>query len=101
MPSNSAELEAAVRVSPNNIAAAFAKTLGKMVEARAVPRSDWEAIFRKQAMKNPLPRMQMLDGFNKGWIDFANHGANARKGQVRIAQVIATLVGGEKIDGGS
>jgi NAD(P)H dehydrogenase (quinone) len=21
-------------------------------------------------MKNPLPRMQMLDGFNEGWMEF-------------------------------
>ena len=29
----------------------------------AVPRESWESLFRSQGMKNPEPRMQMLDGF--------------------------------------
>jgi hypothetical protein len=36
--------------------------------------------------------MQMIDGFNAGWIDFPNRGANARKGSIGIDQVIATLI---------
>jgi hypothetical protein len=43
-------------------------------------------------MKNPTPRMQMLDGFNTGWIEFASRGANARKGAVGIDQAIAALM---------
>ncbi|MCA1458123.1 NmrA family NAD(P)-binding protein [Bradyrhizobium sp. BRP22] len=86
------ELESAERVSPTAIAAAFAKALGKPVRAEAVPREKWEAMFREQGMRNPLPRMQMLDGFNEGWIDFADNGANARKGSTSIETVIAALV---------
>ncbi|MGX9426389.1 MULTISPECIES: NmrA family NAD(P)-binding protein [Bradyrhizobium] len=88
------ELEAAERVSPAAIAAAFSKALGKPVRAEAVPREQWETIFREQGMRNPLPRMQMIDGFNEGWIDFADKGANARKGAVSIDSVIAALVKG-------
>jgi NAD(P)H dehydrogenase (quinone) len=43
-------------------------------------------------MKNPTPRMQMIDGFNEGWIDFKNHGAAARKGRVTIDEAITALV---------
>jgi uncharacterized protein YbjT (DUF2867 family) len=86
------ELEGQQRVSPNDIVAAFAKALGKPVSARAVPRAQWEAEFRTQGMTNPTPRMQMLDGFNEGWIDFPDHGATARKGTVTIDQAIARLV---------
>ncbi|MDI4236680.1 NmrA family NAD(P)-binding protein [Bradyrhizobium sp. Arg237L] len=86
------ELEAAGRVSPAAIAAAFFRALGKPVRAEAVPREQWEAIFREQGMHNPLPRMQMIDGFNQGWIDFADKGANARKGSVSIEAAIAALV---------
>lgn len=86
------ELEGAQRVSPNNLADAFAKVLTKPVRVEAVPRDRWEAIFRAQGMKNPTPRMQMLDGFNAGWIDFPNRGANARKGSIGIEQAIATLI---------
>jgi uncharacterized protein YbjT (DUF2867 family) len=86
------ELEAAQRVSPNALAEAFAKALAQPVRAEAVPRARWESLFRAQGMKNPTPRMQMIDGFNAGWIDFSNHGANARKGSIGIDQAIATLI---------
>ncbi|WP_027583029.1 NmrA family NAD(P)-binding protein [Bradyrhizobium sp. Ai1a-2] len=91
------ELESAERVSPIAIAAAFSKALGKPVKAEAVPREQWEAIFRAQGMRNPLPRTQMIDGFNEGWIDFADKGANARKGSVSIDTAIAALVKGNTV----
>jgi uncharacterized protein YbjT (DUF2867 family) len=86
------ELEGAQRVSPNTLADAFAKTLAKPVRAQAVPRDRWESIFRAQGMKNPTPRIQMIDGFNAGWIDFPNRGANARKGSIGIDQAVATMI---------
>src|SRR5580700_7481371 len=86
------ELESAQRVSPNTLADAFARVLAQPVRAQAVPRDRWEAIFRAQGMKNPTPRMQMLDGFNAGWIDFPNRGANARKGCIGIDQAVATMI---------
>jgi uncharacterized protein YbjT (DUF2867 family) len=90
------ELEGAQRVSPNALAAAFAKVLGKPVRAEVVPRDRWESIFRAQGMKNPLPRMQMIDGFNAGWIEFRDRGAHARKGSINIDQAIATLIHTER-----
>jgi uncharacterized protein YbjT (DUF2867 family) len=86
------ELEGAQRVSPTALADAFAKALAQPVRAEAVPRDRWESLFRAQGMKNPTPRMQMIDGFNAGWIDFPNRGANARKGSIGIDQAIATLI---------
>jgi len=91
------ELEGAQRVSSSALADAFAKALAQPVRAEAVPRDQWESIFRAQGMKNPTPRMQMIDGFNTGWIDFPNRGANARKGSIGIDQAIATLVQRELI----
>jgi NAD(P)H dehydrogenase (quinone) len=86
------ELEAAERTTPNAIAAAFAKALGKPVRAQIAPRGEWQQAFRAQGMKNPTPRMLMIDGFNEGWIDFKNQGANGRKGRVTIEEAIAALV---------
>jgi NAD(P)H dehydrogenase (quinone) len=86
------ELEGASRTTPNGIAAAFAKALGKPVRAEIAPRAEWEQTFRARGMKNPTPRMQMIDGFNEGWIDFKNRGADARKGIVTIDEAIAALV---------
>ena len=86
------ELTGPAPVTPNQIANAFSTALGKPVTARAVPRSDWESLFRSQGMKNPTLRMQMLDGFNEGWIRFADDGRNARRGTTPLEQVIAALV---------
>jgi NAD(P)H dehydrogenase (quinone) len=90
------KLEAAERTTPNAIAAAFAKTLGKPVRAQIAPRGEWEQAFRAQGMKNPTPRMQMIDGFNEGWIDFNAERANGRKGRVTIDEAIAALVAVEE-----
>jgi len=86
------ELEGPQRVSPNALAAAFAKALGTPVRAEVVPREQWELIFRAQGMKNPTPRIQMIEGFNAGWIVFADRGAHARKGSTSIDQAITTLI---------
>jgi uncharacterized protein YbjT (DUF2867 family) len=86
------ELEGPQRVSPNALAAAFAKALGRPVRAEVVPHEQWESIFRAQGMKNPTPRIQMIEGFNAGWIDFADRGAHARKGFTSIDQAITTLI---------
>jgi NAD(P)H dehydrogenase (quinone) len=86
------ELEAAERTTPNAIAAAFAKALGKPVRTEIAPRAEWERTFCAQGMKNPTPRMQMIDGFNDGWIDFKPAGANSRKGRVTVDEAIAALV---------
>jgi uncharacterized protein YbjT (DUF2867 family) len=85
------ELEGPRRVSPDDLAKAFANALGRPVKSEIVLRERWEALFREEGMRNPTPRMQMIDGFNAGWIEFAQHGANARKGIRPINDVIAAL----------
>ena len=62
------------------------------MRAEGVPRDHWETIFRGQGMKHPTPRIQMIDGFNAGWIDFADRGAHARKGSIGIEQAVTTLI---------
>lgn len=86
------ELEGPHRVTPNDIAAAFSKVLGRSVKAEAVPRGQWEAIFKSQGMADPTPRMRMLDGFNEGWIDFEGGEARSMKGTVPLESVIRELV---------
>ena len=48
---------------------------------KVVPRESWDALFRSQGMKNPVPRMRMLDGFNEGWIEFEVKEAGSQKGE--------------------
>jgi NAD(P)H dehydrogenase (quinone) len=86
------ELEGPSRVSPDDLAKAFASALGKPVRAMPVPRETWEVLFRSQGMKNPQPRMRMLDGFNEGWIRFGDGGSKTIKGSTGAAATIAALV---------
>ncbi len=84
------ELEGPEPVTPSLIGAAFGDALGKAVRVEAVPRQEWEMSFRAQGMKNPYPRMRMLDGFNEGWISF--EGSAVRKGTTGFASVVRRLV---------
>jgi NAD(P)H dehydrogenase (quinone) len=86
------ELEGPHRVTPNEIAAAFTKILGRSVQMQSVPRNSWEELFRSQGMKNPLPRIQMLDGFNEGWIEFESGEAGAQKGSTNVEAVVKFLI---------
>jgi NAD(P)H dehydrogenase (quinone) len=86
------ELEGPERVTPNKIAATFAKLLGRQVRMETVPRESWEALFKSQGMRNPIPRIRMLDGFNEGWIEFENGEAGSRKGSVVLAAVLEALI---------
>ncbi len=87
------ELEGPQPVSPLDIAATLAGLLGRDVTAQAVPRHDWQSLFLSQGMKNPLPRMQMLDGFNEGWLTFEGTGTEHRTGKTTMATVLSGLVG--------
>lgn len=86
------ELEGPKRITPLEIAACFGKLLGREVKTEAVPRFTWDDVFRSQGMRNPLPRMQMLDGFNEGWIDFAAGRDGTRKGVVGLETVLQGLL---------
>jgi uncharacterized protein YbjT (DUF2867 family) len=90
------ELEGPHRVTPEEIAAAFADLLGRPVRADAVPRETWESLFQSQGMKNPTPRIQMLDGFNEGWIEFEGGEAGSRKGKVELRTVLQRLIDRER-----
>ena len=43
----------------------------------------WEDVFRAQGMKNPTPRIQMIEGFNAGWIEFEGDSKAPSKGRPR------------------
>ena len=86
------ELEGPHRVTPNEIAATFSRLLGRPVKMDVVPRDTWESLFLSQGMKNPTPRIRMLDGFNEGWIEFASGEADSQKGKVALETVLRSLV---------
>ncbi|WP_413740437.1 NmrA family NAD(P)-binding protein [Sodalis sp. RH14] len=86
------ELRGPESISPNQLAASFTRLLGRKVKAYAVPRYDWNALFLAQGMQNPLPRIQMLDGFNAGWITFSGSQTEQRVGILGLETVLSTLI---------
>jgi uncharacterized protein YbjT (DUF2867 family) len=86
------ELQGPAPVSPRDLAATFAERLGRPVAVDAVPRGEWEGLFRAQGMTNPLPRMQMLDGFNEGWIAFEGGDAEPVTGATTLNDVVGDLL---------
>ena len=64
-------------------------SLGMPVTMSVVPREDWSGLFTAQGARNPQPRMQMIDGFNEGWIEFSG---TPRKGLVVLETVLCELV---------
>jgi NAD(P)H dehydrogenase (quinone) len=86
------ELEGPRRVSPLDIASVLAAALGRPVQAQAVLRDSWESLFISQGMKNPTPRIRMLDGFNEGWIDFEGGMSGTLKGKIALETVVKQLV---------
>jgi uncharacterized protein YbjT (DUF2867 family) len=86
------ELEGPRWVTQNEIAAALSTVLARPVRAEAVPRETWGAIFKAQGMRDPIPRIQMLDGFNEGWIRFEGGDVALVQGSVTLADVLKSLV---------
>jgi NAD(P)H dehydrogenase (quinone) len=86
------ELEGPRRITPNDVAATFSKILNRPVQARAIPRETWPARFAAQGPGNFEPRIQMLDGFNQGWITFESDQSRTVKGVVEIESVLRELI---------
>lgn len=86
------ELEGPRRITPLEIAATFSRLLDRPVQAEAPARSTWDELFRAHGMKNPTPRIRMLDGFNEGWIEFEAGEAESIKGTVELESVLRTLL---------
>jgi uncharacterized protein YbjT (DUF2867 family) len=87
------ELEGPRRVTPLDLGAALAKVLNRDVKVEAVPRDKWAEMFFSQGMRNPYPRIRMLDGFNEGWISFESGENGTRKGSTTVDTVIGQLSG--------
>ena len=79
--------------SPNDIARALSSSLGRTIEAVAVPREKWSEFFVGQGMPEGRtePRAEMVDGFNSGWIHFGVPGTEHITGATSLTSVIAKL----------
>jgi NAD(P)H dehydrogenase (quinone) len=81
--------------SPNEIASTFSTILGRSVEAVAVPRDTWVSQFVAQGTPEDRTanRVEMIDGFNSGWIDFHVPNTEHHQGTTSLKTVLQNLVG--------
>jgi NAD(P)H dehydrogenase (quinone) len=88
------EIAGPKRYSPNEVAAMFAQVLKRPVDVVAVPRDTWQDTFVAQGMPadRTTYRIEMLDAFNSGWIDFGVPGTERVIGTLALEQVLASLV---------
>jgi NAD(P)H dehydrogenase (quinone) len=88
------ELEGPKRYSPVDAGKAFSKVLGREVNVRPIPRSQWQEKFVAQGMPADCTgaRIEMVEGFNSGWIDFEGDDAEHFTGKLTIEQVIKSLI---------
>lgn len=89
------ELEGPCRYSPLDTANTLSALLNRPVAAKPVPRESWAAFFEKQgtAADRTAPRIEMLDGFNSGWIEFEGQGTEHIRGSRTLEEVFRGLLG--------
>jgi NAD(P)H dehydrogenase (quinone) len=68
------------------------RLLNRHVRMELVAREDRESVFRSAGMKNPAPRILMLDGFSDGWIEFESGRVGSRKTKISLAEALRLLV---------
>jgi len=88
------ELEGPRRYSAVDAAASFSRFLDRPVQAVTVPRETWAALFESQGMApdRTAPRIEMLDGFNSGWIDFDPQAAEHHRGRHTLEDVLRSVL---------
>ena len=88
------ELEGPQRYSPLDAAAAFSRVLNRPVKTKPIPRAEWDELFEQQGMPKGRtgPRIEMLDGFNTGWIEFERTGTEPFKGRQTLEEVLRELL---------
>jgi uncharacterized protein YbjT (DUF2867 family) len=88
------ELEAPARYSPLDAATVLSSHLKRHVIAKPVAREEWVPLFEMQGMSpdRTAPRIEMLDGFNSGWIDFEWTGTEHRVGRITLEEVFQQML---------
>jgi uncharacterized protein YbjT (DUF2867 family) len=80
--------------SPNDVATAFSKILGRPVQAIAVPESDWPGVLAQSGASSAVAALviEMNRSLNSGWIQVEGKGAMAVRGRVTIEEAVAVMV---------
>lgn len=85
------ELAGPTNLSSVGVARILTQLLGSEVQAAAVPRAEWAAIFLQGGMSqaSAAAMVEMYDGFNDDTIRF--EGAQPRRGTTRAADILSTI----------
>lgn len=82
------------KYAPRDLAAAFSKLLNRPVEAVVVPRETWVETFVSQGIpaEKTAYRIEMLDGFNSGYISFGAPATEHVTGTVPLEDALKSLL---------
>lgn len=87
------EISGPAYYSPNDVAAALEKALGRPVTGVAVPRETWVDTLAQHGF--PADRsgayIEMTDGFNSRWIDFGAPGTEHVNGTIDLITAMSSL----------
>jgi NAD(P)H dehydrogenase (quinone) len=88
------ELEGPRRYSQLDAARTWARLLNRSVVANPIPCEKWDALFQQEGMApdRTSSRIEMLDGFNSGWIDFERVGTEHVQGTCTLEQTFKRLL---------
>lgn len=88
-------LQGPASYSPNDVAAAFARALGRPVQAVAVPESGWAEVLSQSGFsaRTIAGFAELMRSVNSGHVDFGSDpAAEPRRGREPIDTVVAALV---------
>jgi len=93
------QLEGPQRYSPQDLAHSLSVILGRSVHAVEVERARWTEIFEAGGMPHGRTdmRVEMLDGFNSGWIAFEQNIGDIVLGTLTLDKVIQQMVGNREL----
>jgi NAD(P)H dehydrogenase (quinone) len=86
------EIEGPKLYTQDELAALFGKALGRDVTAQPIPHGEWEGLFKSSGTAWPAPRIEMIDGFNSGWIRFEPGKHEHVVGATPFETVLADLI---------
>jgi NAD(P)H dehydrogenase (quinone) len=86
------EIEGPKLYTQDELAGLFGKALGRDVTAQPIPHNAWEGLFKSLGTAWPAPRIEMIDGFNSGWIAFEPGKHEHVVGETPFETVLADLV---------
>jgi len=87
-------IELGSMVSPDDLAVALSRVLGREVKAESVPRTQWRSVLEGAGVPSDKTWAveEIYDGTNSHWIGFGVEGAERVEGKTSAYDVFSTAV---------